>query len=165
MSYEHAMIVMMQVGVEATALLSALHHAVFAEHEPWSQAAFEQIFTMPGAEVWLACKVASQSVNNEPKEALPIGFIVSRSVLDEGEILSLGVHPAWRRRGIGRYMLRHLLHKARQEGMTLFLEVRLSNKHAAALYEQEGFQQIAVRPHYYQDGEDARIFRYLTDSV
>lgn len=142
-----------EVGPEAAELLASLHHAAFSGHEPWDMTAFGQILAMPGVVAWLA------SVSWAGK-ALPVGFIVSRHVVDEGEILSLGVHPRWRRCGVARRLLAHLVRQAEQAGDTLFLEVRVSNRAAAGLYEALGFRQVAMRPRYYDDGEDARLLRW-----
>lgn len=140
-------------GLEAAELLSVLHHEAFAGREPWDAAAFRQILAMPGVLALLACV-------SQDEGSLPVGFIVSRHVVDEGEILSLGVHPQWQRRGIARRLLSHLVQKARQADETLFLEVRFSNGAASGLYGQLGFRQVAVRPRYYEDGEDARLLRW-----
>ncbi len=157
---EETTFILTQVSVEAAPLLSSLHHAAFVGHEPWTQTAFEQVLTMPGVEAWLVCIKAYQIAEEEPAEALPVGFMVCRFVLDEGEILSLGVHPHWRRRGIARHLLEHLVQRAHDEGITLFLEVRRGNHKACLLYEQIGFQQVAIRLCYYDDGEDARLLRF-----
>src|SRR5690606_10004315 len=52
--------------------------------------------------------------------------------------------------GLGRWLLRSLLEIARRDGAErMFLEVRPSNPHAVALYEDEGFNEIGRRPRYY----------------
>ncbi|MEL5848443.1 MAG: ribosomal protein S18-alanine N-acetyltransferase [Candidatus Igneacidithiobacillus chanchocoensis] len=72
----------------------------------------------------------------------------------EAHILNLGVHPEWRRRGLGRAMLEHLLCRAQQLGAErAFLEVRVSNLAAQALYHQFGFHEIGVRLQYYRNKE------------
>lgn len=137
------------VGPEAARVVSALHHAAFSGRDPWDETACGQILALPGVEAWLACV-----------SDVPVGFIISRHVLDEGEVLSLGVHPQWQRQGLAHRLLSHLINRARQEAATLFLEVRLSNEAAFALYGRCGFQQVAVRRRYYDDGEDARLLRW-----
>lgn len=160
-SPELPVIELKQAGPEAAALLAVLHQASFAGKETWDEAAFRQILDMPGVVVWLACVGESLSGQNMEPEVVPAGFVITRHVLDEGEILSLGVHPRWQRRGIARKLLQHILNGARQAGDTLFLEVRVSNEAAARLYGQVGFQQVAVRSRYYEDGEDARLLRWM----
>ena len=43
----------------------------------------------------------------------------------------------------------------------LFLEVRADNPIAQALYDSLGFEQIGVRPRYYQHGVDAVLMRLI----
>lgn len=147
------------VGSEAAYLLSVLHHAAFSGREPWDERAIGQILALPGVEAWVAC-ADSRSCE---QESVPVGFIINRYVMDEGEILALGVHPEWQRQGVARSLLSHVVKKAQQDRATLFLEVRFSNEAAFGLYGQLGFQQVAVRRRYYDDGEDARLLRWSPD--
>lgn len=84
------------------------------------------------------------------------GYGILRQI-DAGEILLIGVHPAFRRRGIGRQIMQYLLEHSNR-GENIFLEVRDSNEAAGALYRSLGFSEIARRRGYYQDPtEDAVI--------
>jgi ribosomal-protein-alanine N-acetyltransferase len=86
------------------------------------------------------------------------GFVVCRTLAaDEAEVLSLVVDPNLRRRGIGLSLMRQALdHKPG----TWYLEVRESNWPARRLYGRLGFEDISLRPHYYQDtGETAVVMR------
>ncbi|MBC7251936.1 MAG: ribosomal protein S18-alanine N-acetyltransferase [Anaerolineae bacterium] len=80
-------------------------------------------------------------------------------VIDEAHIGTLAVHPHWRRRGLGSLLLAALLDKAVEKGaIVATLEVRVSNIAAQNLYRAFGFEQVGLRPGYYQDnGEDALI--------
>jgi [ribosomal protein S18]-alanine N-acetyltransferase len=78
------------------------------------------------------------------------GFIMSRLVEDEAEILSVAVVERQRSRGIGRQLLN--LHLRRIAGLgtrTIFLEVDEHNMPALRLYRHAGFQEISRRPGYY----------------
>jgi len=79
----------------------------------------------------------------------------------EAHLLNLCVRPDSQQQGIGRKMLRHLIAVARRhDAEVLFLEVRLSNKSARALYENEGFNELGTRRDYYPTAggrEDALI--------
>lgn len=79
----------------------------------------------------------------------------------QGDIQTIAVAERARRRGLGRTLLLALLDEARRRGVgEVFLEVRADNPGARALYAAHGFEQIAVRPNYYQpDGVDALILR------
>ena len=93
------------------------------------------------------------------EEGLVVGFLVARQVADgEWEILNLAVAPAFRRRGIGRGMLDHLL--GRHYG-DVFLEVRESNTAARKLYEQAGFCTITKRLQYYTNPVEPGIVMKL----
>ena len=79
----------------------------------------------------------------------------------QADIQTIAVAPAARRRGLGRALMVALLDEARARRTTeVFLEVRADNPDAQALYTSLGFEQIAVRPQYYQpDGVDAHIMK------
>jgi ribosomal-protein-alanine N-acetyltransferase len=80
---------------------------------------------------------------------------------EQADIQTIAVAPDARRHGLGRGLMVALLAEARRRGAgEVFLEVRADNPHAQALYASLGFEQIAVRPRYYQpDGVDAHIMR------
>lgn len=81
---------------------------------------------------------------------------------DVGEVMTLGVDPSQRGRGIGRRLMAELLTTARGRGADqVFLEVRVDNEVAQRLYLSMGFEQIAVRRGYYQpENVDALVMRY-----
>mgnify|MGYP002653699537 CR=1 FL=1 len=65
-------------------------------------------------------------------------------------MLNVCVAPEAHGHGLGRKLLRALLHVARGRGAErVFLEVRPSNPGAIALYHSEGFNEIGRRPRYY----------------
>lgn len=79
----------------------------------------------------------------------------------QADIQTIAVVETARRRGLGRVLMLRLIAEARERGAReVFLEVRADNPSAQTLYESLGFEQIAVRPNYYQpDGVDAVIMR------
>ncbi len=98
------------------------------------------------------------------------GRIVAYGVMllapGEAQILNLSVVPDARREGLGRALLRRFIAHARRLGAEqVFLEVRVSNTTAVALYEGEGFTRVGRREAYYPahlpDGvqEDALVMR------
>ncbi len=89
-----------------------------------------------------------------------VGYAGVRVVGDQGDIQTVAVDAGHRRAGIGRAMLVELLAEARRRrAREVFLEVRADNPGATALYESLGFERLAVRPKYYQDGTDALVMR------
>jgi len=65
--------------------------------------------------------------------------------------LNLCVHPNAQRLGYGRRLLGALMLRAAEVGADkIFLEVRPSNQIALLLYTSVDFEQVGVRPAYYQ---------------
>ena len=97
------------------------------------------------------------------------GAIVAYGVLllapGEAQLLNLTVAPRARRQGLGRALLKRFLADARLRGAgQCFLEVRVSNGPAIALYAAEGFVAVARRVAYYppvatKEREDALVMR------
>jgi len=78
------------------------------------------------------------------------GFIMSRLVEDEAEILSVAVAGQRRGRGLARNLLNlHLRHLAALGARAVFLEVDEHNAAAIRLYDRAGFHEISRRPNYY----------------
>jgi ribosomal-protein-alanine N-acetyltransferase len=80
-------------------------------------------------------------------------------MVDESHITTFGVHPDWRRQGIGRQLLLSLFDLSVRIGARrMTLEVRASNDVAQELYRSFGFSETGRRPRYYtDDGEDAIV--------
>jgi len=92
-------------------------------------------------------------------------FAITQMVLDEATLFNLAVDPAYQRRGLGRELLQHLINELEQRGiLTLWLEVRASNRAAIALYEQLDFNEVSVRRNYYPtaDGKEDAVIMALT---
>ncbi len=87
--------------------------------------------------------------------------LLAPSGSSDGDIQTIAVAQGARRQGLGRALMMTLLGEARRRGVTaVFLEVRADNPGAQTLYRQLGFEQIGVRPHYYQpDDVDAMVMR------
>jgi [ribosomal protein S18]-alanine N-acetyltransferase len=78
------------------------------------------------------------------------GFIISRLVEDEAEILSVAVAGRQRGRGLARQLLNlHLRRLAGLGARTVFLEVDEYNDPALRLYRRAGFREVSRRPNYY----------------
>jgi [ribosomal protein S18]-alanine N-acetyltransferase len=86
------------------------------------------------------------------------GFIMSRLVEDEAEILSVAVARRQRGRGLARQLLNlHLRRLAGLGARAVFLEVDEHNDPALRLYQRAGFHEVSRRPNYYagHDGKPA----------
>ena len=88
-----------------------------------------------------------------------VGASATRTVADEVEVLTLGVAPSWRRRGVGRGLMATAMEEAGHAGARqVFLEVRESNRGARAFYAALGFVESGRRRAYYRDpAEDALV--------
>jgi len=97
----------------------------------------------------------------DPDALAGYGGLLAPRNSGDGDIQTLAVAPAARRRGLGRTIVVALLGAAAARGARqVFLEVRADNPTARSLYDSLGFEQIAVREKYYQpDGVDAQIMR------
>ena len=90
-----------------------------------------------------------------------MAYCIHALVLDELEIHTLAVAPAFRRLGFGRWLLGQVLTMAERRGASAaFLEVRQSNWQALALYSEAGFEIVGRRRGYYKaPSEDAFLLR------
>jgi [ribosomal protein S18]-alanine N-acetyltransferase len=83
------------------------------------------------------------------------GFAVSRiTAPGERELLNLAVGAEFRRRGVGAQLVRQLVTGA---GISVFLEVRESNRTARLFYKALGFQEVGLRSTYYDNPPESAI--------
>jgi ribosomal-protein-alanine N-acetyltransferase len=119
------------------AAISALHGVSF--NRGWTEEEIEQLM--------LDRQVVTHRATIGGRFA---GFIMSRLVQGEAEILSVAIAPARRRRGVGRQLLHlHLRRLAGLGARVVFLEVDESNDAARRLYRRFGFHEAARREGYY----------------
>jgi ribosomal-protein-alanine N-acetyltransferase len=108
----------------------------------------------------IACPLAG--ARNPAGERLG-GFIAARLMADELHINNVAVREQYRRSGIGGALLSTVLERGKQRGARkAFLEVRVSNVAARALYARHGFETVGKRPCYYsQPVEDALVMAVM----
>jgi [ribosomal protein S18]-alanine N-acetyltransferase len=139
------------VAAEDLATVARLHATCFPE-DGWDATALAGILAMRGAAATLA----------EDDRALR-GLLFAVMHETEAEILTLGVHPRARRRGIGRALLDDLFARADTLGIAaVVLEVAADNAPALRLYRFCGFVAAGRRPGYYRRREgnaDAWLLR------
>lgn len=113
-------------------ILADLHRQSF--DKPWDAAAFEALLRQQGV-------VGIRHAD---------GFILSRAIVDEAEILTLAVSPGARRSGLGLRLVEAAAQfAARMQARSLFLEVAEDNPAARALYAKAGFLTQGRRRAYY----------------
>lgn len=128
--------------------LAALHAAAFADARPWSAREFADLLASP--HVFL-CTGSN-------------GFALGRVIADEAELLTLAVHPAKRRCGLGEQLLTAFQDTARTRGATrAFLEVAEDNNAAIGLYSKVGYTLSGRRPGYYAKTDGSRVDACLMD--
>lgn len=123
------------------------------EHIPHAAALESLCFSQPWSEqsLLMLCREGNVgfTVLSMPEER-PVAYGGMLTVLDEGQILNVAVHPDYRRRGCGAQILRALIDYAKQNRLSLLtLEVRESNRAAIALYEKHGFVRTGLRRNFY----------------
>ncbi len=126
-------------------------HAMFGT-EAWSAASYRAELADSGSRYYVVAE-------NPDGELL--GWAGVLVAADTSEILTVGVIPQARRRGIAAMLVHALLDEARRRGaVEVFLEVRVENEAARSLYAREGFAEVGVRRGYYDSGRvDAVVMR------
>ena len=116
---------------------------------PWTRSMLESSLEHPRAVLRVARKGDDLA-----------GYSISTFAADECELLSIAVLNTHRRQGIASALNDDLRREALGRGATqIFLEVRPSNQGARSFYASMGYQEVATRKGYYQDGEDALILK------
>lgn len=129
-------------------ILAGLHARCFVE--VWSERAFRQLLEAANVRALLARDAAGEAQ----------GFVLLRVAADECEILSLGVVPELRCRGLGSELVQAGAAEAHDGGgRAMFLEVDANNDAAKHLYCKLGFREVGRRKGYY------RICESLADAV
>lgn len=137
-----------ETDIEAVAALEREAHSA-----PWTAGNFRDALA---AGYSMAVGVANGTV---------VAYGVMLFAPGEVQLLNLTVSSEARRLGIGTALLRRFLADARARGAEqCFLEVRVSNLAAIALYAREGFEPVARRVGYYPTQaalprEDALVMR------
>ena len=126
---------------------------------PWSLKSFERELTLPFSRILVASLSPDKSAPDElPAPDGPAGFLCRWLVADECHILNIAVHPEFRRRGVGLYLLNSTIAEAiSKQASCVTLEVRRANVAARQLYRKLRFEERRLRKHYYGPGEDAIV--------
>jgi len=138
-------------AAECEAMASA-HAAAFGA-KSWREDEFDDLLEGEGIYGFLA-----------EHEGEALGVILCRIAAGEVEVLTVGVPPGARRRGVGLALMMASLEVAREAGVErAFLEVAVDNDGAIALYGLLGFETAGLRKAYYDLGPagyaDALVMR------
>jgi len=145
--------VLSEAGPADAGALAALHATSF--HRGWSEDEFERLLLDRNV-------VAHRAI----VRGTLVGFILSRLVLDEAEILSVAVASAQRGRGLARQLLDTNLRRLAARGTrSVFLEVGEANVPARRLYRGAGFRDVGRRESYYSATRDSAAIVLRRDLV
>ncbi len=126
-------------------VMATIHAAAFPAADAWSRDVFDLQLALPNV-----FGLLDESG----------GLILMRVAGDEAEILTLGVAPGARRRGLGYILLIKATELIVYHGASaVFLEVSIANIAARSLYTKAGFMEVGRRPQYYSDRSDALVLR------
>ena len=85
-----------------------------------------------------------------------VGYACATAVFEDADLPKIAVLKEYRGKGLGGKLIDGLFERAAALGVTrIFLEVRVSNENALALYYNRGFEKTRIRKRYYANGEDA----------
>ena len=88
------------------------------------------------------------------------GYCCLIVVCEDAEVGNIAVDTPFRGRGVGKALMEAMHQCAKEKGATqVFLEVRVSNENAIALYKKFGYESYGIRARYYEDGEDAMVMK------
>ncbi|HMQ57277.1 MAG TPA: GNAT family N-acetyltransferase [Rhizobiaceae bacterium] len=134
-----------------TADCARWHAQTFAR--PWTDGEFQDLLANPGVSGFMA-RPAQTTRNGETQ---PGGFVLTRAVLDEAEILTVAVSPSAQGAGLGAALMEAALRALHTAGVaSVFLEVDVHNTPALRLYARLGFHRVSMRPDYYAHDNGAR---------
>ena len=117
--------------------------------DPWSEEGLEKLL-----EDGYVCLLALV-------DGVVAGYVGMYFVLDEGNIINVATHPSYRRRGLAKALLKKLDEASLELDLReLYLEVRLGNESAKALYASNGWEVIGTRKNFYSHPtEDAVLMK------
>ena len=126
----------------------AIEKAAYGK-DAWSMAQLKE--EVAGKERFYLIAEADQKV---------VGYAGAVKLADVCDVLTLTVDESYRRKGIGRELLRRILDWTRNQSCkAVMLEVRVGNEEAMPLYTSFGFIEISRRANYYGPGKTAIVMR------
>lgn len=120
-------------------------------YSPWSASQYREEFSSPTRHFVVAVDEA-ESV---------IGYAgVFAPGQAEADILTVGVVPNHRGKGIAKALMALLTDWAKAQGSTaMMLEVKVDNSEAIGLYQSLGYSMLNIRKDYFGAGLDAQVMR------
>lgn len=120
-------------------------------YSPWSASQYKEEFSAPTRHFVVALD-GQQSIIGYAGVFAPGGA--------EADVLTVGVIPAHRGKGIARQLMAMITDWAKQQGsIAMMLEVKIDNQDAIGLYESLGYLKLNTRKDYFGPGLDALVMR------
>lgn len=135
-------------------ILGHIHATCFPD--AWDEATFDILLKETSTCGWMAVSFEEE----------PVGFILTRVLEREAEILTFAVIPPFQRMGVGRCLLNEsLLFLASLGCKKIFLEVAVDNEAAIALYTSQKFTTIGTRLNYYKRADQSLVSALVMSHV
>jgi ribosomal-protein-alanine N-acetyltransferase len=120
-------------------------------YSPWSAAQYKEEFSSP-TRYFVVAIGAEQNIIGYAGVFAPGGA--------EADVLTVGVVPTQRGKGIAKALMALITDWATQQGsIAMMLEVKVDNREAIGLYESLGYSKLNVRKDYFGAGLDALVMR------
>ena len=120
-------------------------------YSPWSASQYKEEFSSPTRHFVVAVDQAQSIVGYA-------GVFAPGSA--EADILTLGVVPENRGKGIAKALMALITDWAKAQGSTaMMLEVKVDNSEAIGLYESLGYSKLNIRKDYFGADLDAQVMR------
>ena len=120
-------------------------------YSPWSASQYNEEFSSPTRHFVVA-------LDDEQNIVGYAGVFAPGSA--EADVLTVGVIPSHRGKGIARQLMAMITDWAKQQGsIAMMLEVKVDNLDAIGLYESLGYAKLNVRKDYFGAGLDALVMR------
>jgi ribosomal-protein-alanine N-acetyltransferase len=145
------------IGGDFAGPCAKIHKDCFAH--PWSSQDLEAMIAS-------SAFVADGAIQMPSRKLL--GFILTRCIADEAEVMTVAVLASARRNGIAALLLDNHLQRLRTlRAVRLFLEVSEANLPARRLYSKFGFTAVGVRDGYYRtiDGANSNALVLAKDLI
>ena len=120
-------------------------------YSPWSASQYKEEFSAPTRHFVVA-------VDDEQSIIGYAGVFAPGAA--EADVLTVGVVPNHRGKGVARQLMELLTNWAHNQGSTaMMLEVKVDNAEAIGLYESLGYSKLNTRKDFFGPGLDALVMR------
>ncbi len=122
-------------------------------YSPWSTSQYKEEFSSPTRHFVVAVD-AEQNIVGYAGVFAPGGA--------EADVLTVGVIPSQRGKGIAKALMALITDWAKKQGsIAMMLEVKVDNAEAIGLYQSLGYSQLNIRKDYFGAGLDALVMRLV----